>query len=87
MSLPDWRKGLSLLLVSLPAAAQTYPLDWDAAGTGGGASGSADGRYFLVDTLGQPDASAATNDVFRLEAGLIPGLGTPPIPSAVPTAR
>lgn len=51
-------KTLLLLLAALPvlAAAQPFALPWRTVDAGGGASVSADERFSLHGTIGQPDA-------------------------------
>lgn len=74
--------ALALCLCAAPLAAADYTLDWDAVAPGGGTSTSGDGRFVLVDTLGQPDAGVATNEVHRWDAGFVAGLNLPPQPGA-----
>jgi hypothetical protein len=64
--------GLSALLIaSLPLAASDFAIPWWTVDAGGGTSTSADGRFSVRGTAGQPDAGAlASNDGrFRLNGG------------------
>ena len=74
-------RGLCVLWPAL-LPADDYTLDWDSVSVGGGLSTSADGRFVLVDTVGQPDTAAATSEVYGIEAGFMPGLNSPPLPGA-----
>ena len=66
-------KTLTLLLVSTLlttlAVAGDFTLAWSTIGDGAGLSASADGRFALHSSAGQPDAGAAREGRFALEGG------------------
>jgi hypothetical protein len=71
-----------LLLLALPAFAQTYSIDWYKVSGGGGSSSGA--TYQVTGTIGQPDAGGAmTGSNYSLTGGfwsLISVVQTPGLP-------
>jgi len=60
--------ALLFLLLALPAAAQTYSINWFTVDGGGGTSTG--GVYSVSGTIGQPDAGATmTNGQFAVTGG------------------
>ena len=53
----------------LPEAVAGFELGWSTIDGGGGVSASADGRFSLHGTAGQPDAGLAQDSRFALESG------------------
>ena len=75
----------SILILLLAGAGTTIApaqlsLDWWTADGGGGTSTSADGRFALSGTAGQPDAGSMADGAFFLEGGFWSG-GLPLAPS------
>jgi hypothetical protein len=68
MKNPIHRLMLALVFLTLPAAAQTYSINWSTIDGGGGTSTG--GVYSVSGTIGQPDASGPmTNGQYSVTGG------------------
>ena len=56
------------------APSNTFTLEWSTVDGGGGLATSADGRWLLAGTAGQPDGGASEGGNFNLEGGFWNGV-------------